>query len=338
MTLRSQVLSLTALVFACGQSTAALAWGDAGHRMIGQIAVQSLPAGLPAFLYAPDVAADVGELAREPDRSRNAGKVHDKGRDPGHFVDIDDSGKVLGGPTLDALPPTRADYDTALRAAGSDSYKAGYLPYSIIDGWQQLTKDFAYWRADVAGERLVTNPARHAWISGDRRRRERQIVIDLGVWAHYVGDASQPLHVTTHYDGWGEGPNPQGYTLKRIHVPFEGPFVADNVTPEQVRAQLKPARHCDCAIEARTVDYLGETRQTVIPFYDLQKAGGFFDRDPRGSAFAAERLAAGASELRDLVVDAWNASAKATVGYPATPVSDVEAGHADAYSLLYGIP
>ncbi len=26
-------------------------------------------------------------------------------------------------------------------------YKAGYLPYSIVDGFQQLRKDFAYWRA-----------------------------------------------------------------------------------------------------------------------------------------------------------------------------------------------
>ena len=338
MPLRSHVLSLAALTIACLSPAAALAWGDAGHRMIGQVAIQSLPAGLPAFLYAPDVAADVGELAREPDRSRNAGRVHDKGRDPGHFVDVDDVGKVLGGPSLEALPPTRADYDTALRAVGTDSYKAGYLPYSIIDGWQQLTKDFAYWRAEVAGERLETNPARRAWITGDRRRRERQIVIDLGVWAHFVGDASQPLHVTTYYDGWGEGPNPQGYTLQRIHVPFEDPFVAANVTPAQVRAQLKPARHCDCAIEIRTSGYLGETRGTVIPFYELWKAGGFVERDSRGSVFAAERVAAGASELRDLVVEAWNASAKGTVGYPATPVSEVEAGHADAYGLLYGIP
>ena len=36
----------------------------------------------------------------------------------------------------------------ALRAAGTDEYRAGYLPYAIIDGWQQLVMDFAYWRAD----------------------------------------------------------------------------------------------------------------------------------------------------------------------------------------------
>ena len=55
-----------------------------------------------------------------------------------------------------------------------------------------------------------------------------------------------------------------------------------------------------------------------------------------GADFAAERIAAAASELLDLVVDAWNASATTGVGYPATPVSEIEAGRADAWQLLYG--
>ena len=121
----------------------ALAWGATGHRLIGQAAAAALPPELPAFLHTPRAIEDLGELAREPDRWKGSGKTHDSARDPGHFVDIDDNGKVLGGPALDALPATRADYDAALRAVGSDSYRAGYLPYSIIDGWQQLAKDFA---------------------------------------------------------------------------------------------------------------------------------------------------------------------------------------------------
>ena len=36
------------------------------------------------------------------------------------------------------------------RAVGRTQYSAGYLPYSIVDGWQQLVKDLAYWRVDVA--------------------------------------------------------------------------------------------------------------------------------------------------------------------------------------------
>ena len=64
---------------------------------------------------------------------------------------------------------------------------------------------------------------------------------------------------------------------------------------------------------------------------------GLADGDPRGKAFAAERIAAGASELRDLVVEAWRASAYGTVGYPPTPVREVEAGRSAAYELLHGV-
>lgn len=46
------------------------------------------------------------------------------------------------------------------------------------------------------------------------------------------------------------------------------------------------------------------------------KSPRWFDvRPPRGIAFAASRLAAGASTLRDMIVDAWEDSAGAMVGY-----------------------
>src|SRR5258706_14116075 len=82
----------------------ALAWGATGHRLIGREAIAALPNDLPAFLRAPGVADRVGELAREPDRWKDAGKPHDADRDPAHFLDLGDDGAVLGGPTLAALP------------------------------------------------------------------------------------------------------------------------------------------------------------------------------------------------------------------------------------------
>ena len=331
---RSSLLLAALLVLPAGP---ALAWADHGHRLIGSLAAQALPPEVPAFLRTPEAAADIGELAREPDRSKGAGKLHDSARDPAHFLDVDDHGLVLGGPALEALPPTRADYEAALRHVGTDSYRAGYLPYAIADGWQQLAKDFATWRAEVAGERLEADPARRAWITADRLRRERQIVIDLGVWAHYVGDGSQPLHLSVHFNGWGEGPNPQHFTTAKVHAPFEGPFVRANVGEDDARARMSPFQACGCPIEARTARYLQRTYAQVIPFYALEKAGGLADGDARGKAFAAERIAAGASELRDLVVEAWRASAYGTVGYPPTQVREVEAGRSPAYELLHGV-
>jgi hypothetical protein len=55
-----------------------------------------------------------------------------------------------------------------LRAKGITQYKVGYLPYSIVDGWQQLRKDFAYWRAAVKGAETAETPEERAWFEADR--------------------------------------------------------------------------------------------------------------------------------------------------------------------------
>lgn len=334
--IRRAVLLLAVLLGAAAPSQA-LAWGATGHRIVGVLGVEALPAELPAFLRMPGVAAEVGELAREPDRSKSAGRIHDSNRDAAHFIDVDDAGLVMGGPPLAALPPTRAEYETALRAVGSDSWQAGYLYYSLVDGWQQLVKDFAYWRALTAAERLAQDPNRRAWFAADRARRERLLIGDLGAWAHYVGDASQPLHVTVHFNGWGPYPNPEGYSTARVHAPLEGAFVHDNVSIDAVRKRMPALYACGCSIEARTANYLAETHGTVEQLYHLEKAGAFADGDPRGRDFDEMILAAAAAELRDLVVEAWRASADITVGWPETRVTDIEAGTIDPYDIFYGI-
>jgi len=315
---------------------AVLAWGATGHRIIGRLAIEALPADLPTFLRSRAAVEAIGELAREPDRWRGAGRIHDADRDPGHFVDVDDAGKVMGGPPLASLPITRESYESSLREAGSSAWKAGYLPYSIDEDWQQLSKDFAYWRVATAGARRATNPAHRAWLADDATRREALILRDLGVLAHYVGDGSQPMHVSIHFNGWGPGPNPEGFTEEKIHAYFEGEFVRDYLSPAALRAAMTPYRDCHCSIETRTADYLATTRDTVVPLYRLWKAGGFVNGDARGRAFVAERLAAGADELRDVVVEAWRASAQAEVGWPAVKVADVLAGKADPFDALYG--
>jgi hypothetical protein len=324
-------------VLASLPAQSALAWGSTGHRLIGRLAIEALPSDLPAFLTSPQAAEAVGELAREPDRWRDSGRAHDTDRDPAHFVDVDDNGLVLGGPALSALPETRAAYETALRAAGADSWKAGYLPYAIIDGWEQLEKDLIYWRIDRAAAEKVADPAHRAWFRADMAQRQVLVIRDLGVLAHYVGDASQPMHVSVHYNGWGANlPNPDGYTNNHIHVPFEGPFVHDHVDAAAVRDDMTPYRDCQCQIAAWTAAYLSETSTQVIPLYELYKTVGFETGDPRWRAFAAARLAAGADALRNCVIDAWRASATGKAAWPAVSVADVEAGRLDPYDSLYG--
>jgi hypothetical protein len=329
------IVILTALL--CATPQAALAWGGVGHRIVGQAASRALPPEIPGFLRTPQAAQDLGELSREPDRTKDSGKLRDSDRDPAHFVDVEDDGRILGGPTLSSLPPTRSAYEAALRAAGTDSWKAGYLPYAIVDRWQQLAKDFAYWRVLRAAEANPRWRARRAWFVQDRRRREALILGALGDLAHFVGDGSQPLHVTAHYNGWGDYPNPKGYTKARIHSVFEGEFVRDSVAPRRVVAAMSPLRAPSGPAEPYVAAYLQETFRQVEPLYELEKAGAFRPDDPRGAAFAETRLAAGASALRDLIVMAWRDSAGQKVGWKPVSVADVVAGKTDPFPSLYQV-
>lgn len=334
--------ALAALVLAAvvGTGSQVDAWGATGHRMIGVAAVRALPEEIPAFLRTPGAAAEIGELSREPDRWKGAGQPHDRERDTAHFVDMRDDGRVMvaGGPLIDELPRLKSEFDAALIAAGSDVDTAGYLPYAMMDGYQQLVRDFAYWRVLNAAEAREADPARRAWYREDRMRREALIVRDLGVLGHYIGDASQPLHTSIHYNGWAEGElNPEGFTTsRRTHGMFEGDFVRRNVRPDAMADAMPASRVEGMEFKARTAAYLRETLDQVTPFYRLEKAGGFRDGDARGVAFATERLAAGAAELRDWTVMAWRDSADERIGWPAVPVTEVEAGTTDPWDAMVG--
>ncbi len=306
---------------------AAWPWGATGHEIVSGIAAELLPEEIPAFVRTPQAVADIAVFGRELDRSKGAGPTHDRERDPGHFVDLDDAGRVAGSIALEALPPTREAYDTALRSAKATQYGAGYLPYAVVDGWQQLVKDFAYWRAAVVGARAAHGPADRAWFDLDRQRRERLLIRDLGVWSHYAGDASQPLHVSRHFNGWGPFPNPRGFSNARdLHARFEGAFVRANVDRHAVRAMVPRYRACSCSIQDRIRALILETHVMVVPLYELEQKQAFAGRNEAGAAFVSQRLAAGAGALRDMIVDAWRASVDMGVGYPEIKVRDIEAG------------
>jgi hypothetical protein len=337
---RPLALVLAAILAALPSSL--LAWGGSGHRMIGVAAMHALPADLPGFLKTPQAAADVGEYSREPDRVKRAGPASDTDREAAHFIDLTDDGRVSDGKVLDGPPmvpvlANREAFETQMRAVHMDQWKTGYLPYSILDHWQQLALQFAYWRVLTAAE---ANPAwveHRAWFTADRVRRETQILSEIGQLSHFVGDGSQPLHVSIHYNGWGDYPNPQGYSNAKLHAAFEGAMVAATINQAQVDAAVAPVRLCDCTMDQRVGDYLTTTVREVTPLYAMEKAGGMAEGDPRGPAFALRRLGAGASELRDLIVEAWRASASRSVGWKPVPVQDVVAGKTDPYLALRSV-
>jgi len=337
------ILAVSALALvgaaALGSATPVDAWGATGHRTIGVAAMRALPDELPAFLRQPGAVAEIGELSREPDRTKGAGQPHDRERDTAHFVDLDDAGHVMNaaGPTLDALPELKSEYDAMLLAAGIEVNDAGYLPYAIMDGYQQLARDFATWRVLNAAEAREPDAGRRAWYREDRLRREALILRDIGYLSHFVGDGSQPHHLSIHYNGWGDYPNPEGFTTSRqTHGAFEGAFVRRATRLDAVEAAMPAPALDGFDLRARTATYLNTALGQVIPFYRLEKDGGFRDEDARGAAFATTRLAAGAAELRDLVTLAWRDAAGQSIGWPAVKVADVEAGAAEPWLAMVG--
>lgn len=326
-----------ASILAVSCPVTALAWGTQGHGIINRTAAEALPASLPAFMRSRHAAYEITALGAELDNLKGSGQAWDAENDPGHFVDVNDDGSIAPGVRLDALPATREAYDTALRAAGSDQYRAGYLPYALLEGWQQLRKDFAFWR--VADYRASHAPT---MVDGefaglDRDLRGELVIHDLGVWGHFVGDASQPLHTSVHFNGWGDFPNPQNFTTARTtHAFFESTFVNRYAKRVAIAAALPSANVpavSNVAVSqqvalAEIERYIAASEAQVVPLYRIEKAGGFASASPEAIRFADARLAAAAAELRDLATWAYEDSLNDKVGYPEQSVRDVLSGAA----------
>jgi hypothetical protein len=274
---------------------AARRWGEEGHRMVGEAAARALPADVPPFLRA--AAAQLAYLNPEPDRWRAPRDVAaldpamDPAYAPDHFVDLE----LLPEGAL--LARDRYAYADSLRAARVDPSTAGMLPYRIYELTARLREEFRLWR--------------HATDADERRWIEARIVNDAGVLGHYVADAANPHHTTIHYNGW-RGPNPKGYaTSDGFHSRFESQYVRARLTLADVTPLVAPAPRTLLPLRDSVLAYVRRTHALVEPLYELDRQERF-GPETTGAAhqrFAAERLAAGASMLRDVWYTAWLASA-----------------------------
>jgi hypothetical protein len=331
MRARSTFLFACAALLAC--PLPALAWGSQGHQIINGAAIGALPASLPDFLRSPAAHDEVELLGPDPDRIKGSGAPLDDDESPGHYVDALDDGTIDGVP-LNALPKDRRAYDSALRAAAnpSDQYAQGFLPYSIADGWERIVRDLAYWRVDTVGAAKAATPAERSFFAFDRTVREAVTLRDIGEWGHFVGDASQPLHVTVHFNGWNSTasshyPNPHNYSDSHtVHARWETDLVRAVATEPLVAARLPAPALSTAPILTQVGAYLRATESFVPAVYQLEAAGGIDGHSPAARSLVLDRLAAGAAEMRDLIVEAWIASDDQKIGYPGVSVRDIESG------------
>lgn len=287
------------------------AWGRDGHMIINRLAAQYLPSDTPAFLRN-GAALDIMEyLGPEPDRWKDRAEQElSDTQSPDHFLDLEYADLAgipcSAGPTAcDAngktFPKRRYDFIRALTVAQAKhpnlplNEKVGFQPWQVEEVWQRLKADMREYRHLVAANQ-------------DTRPDEVAILFDAGWLGHYVGDGSQPLHVTIQYNGW-TGPNPDGFaTDHKIHSKFESVFVTAAVHRDTDVAPLIAATKPTLINDEwnQYLAFLFHTNALVATTYQLDKQHGFDGAGtPQGKAFVNERLAAGAIELRDLIYSAW---------------------------------
>lgn len=295
------VLPAAGLFLVAGFAPAAHAWEHDGHTMINKLAASALPPDVPAFLRTPAAIDEVAYLGPEPDRWRSPAEPElSAAQAPEHFIDMELADAL--GP----LPRKRFDFEAKVFAAGDRPEKIGLQPWETDEVWERLKAAMRQYRFLTAG-------------GHDTKPVEAAIIFYAGWLGHYVGDGSQPLHVSVQYNGW-VGPNPHGYTTDhQIHHQFEGPFVADNMHAPDVQAKMTPPVLIQGDMFDAYVAYLRHTATYVEQVYQFDKAGAFVGAGtPESRDFTAARLAAGASMLRDMIYTAWIDSAQ--------PVPDPYAG------------
>lgn len=277
-------------------------WGNEGHRMVNKLAAHALPADVPAFLHSEASMNEIEYLGPEPDRWRSHGEPElNAAQAPEHFLDLEPADAL--GP----LPRNRLDFEALVFAHGQRPEKVGLQPWETLEVWQRLKAALREYR------HLSTDKTAN---QNDLHSVEQAATFYAGWLGHYVGDGSQPLHTTINYDGWVLKDNPKGFTTAHgIHWRFEGPFVAANVTEAEAAQKMTAPKLISGDIFDSYVAYLRHSATMVDTVYTLDKEGAFNKAGTAESrAFTAERIAAGASELRDMIYTAWVESAK--------PVSD----------------
>lgn len=318
-----RLVSIAILALAAGLSSPA--WDYAGHRIVNELALRSLPADFPVFVRDPANAERVAYLAGEPDRWRNASDLilrQSGGSWTDHFLDLEQV--PAAGLDVAKLPALRYDFIlqfAAGRATHLENFPVidpaknadhtrewpGFAPWAIAEYYAKLKSAFACLKVF---EELGT-PAEIA-------NAQASVIAAMGVMGHYVGDCAQPLHTTIHHNGW-VGPNPNGYTTQGgIHTWIDGGFIAKAaITTATLAARVKPADPLPLTARpdgrdpffVAMIDYLVAQNQLVEPLYALDQQGKFrIETAPptsEGRAFIEGQLVKGAQMLGVIWVTAW---------------------------------
>jgi hypothetical protein len=297
------------------------AWDYAGHRAVNQLALRSLPADFPAFVNTPEARERIAFLSGEPDRWRNTPDNTLKHcNEPDHFLDLEYLANF--GLTPGTVSPFRYEFISQLAAARAkkpdleplpqpEKDKAftrhyfGTLPWAINEHYGKLKSAFSYLRTFEE----------NGGTPGEIRNARENALYIMGVMGHFVGDLTQPLHTTKHFNGWN-GDNPKKYTTwTRFHAWVDGDYLGKvGFSVEELYPKVRPARALAGANDGGTGVFkpvmaaLVEQNKQVEPLYLLNQQRKLDAENPgagEGKAFLLEQLLKGGQLLGDLWLTAW---------------------------------
>ncbi|MBL0927021.1 MAG: hypothetical protein IBJ11_05125 [Phycisphaerales bacterium] len=301
------------------------AWDSHGHRLITLLALDGLPAELPAYLRDEQTRLQIAYQAPEPDRWRSQPSLpmlHVS--NPNHYLDLEDLEPF--GLTLDTIPPLRHEYVRAMERArlahpekfpplppetkDDDKTKEypGFLPHAIAEHWGLLAAGFRTLRVLEAADADVSSADARAARGAQVAQARANVVYQMGVLSHYVGDAAQPLHTTTHHHGW-VGENPGQYTTNRgFHAYIDGEILAiHRIDYALLKARMKHDRSASAGDPWKDITaHIRRSFDLVEPLYRMEKDGTLVQE--AGKEFISLRLLDAAETLGALYRSAWQAS------------------------------
>ena len=278
--------SLAAILLILLVPAALFAWGEKGHLMINLVALDAAASRLPPFMNA--AREQVIFNAYEPDRWREEGRTPlNVAQEVDHYLDSEKWGSVL------TLPADRYAFLQQLADRKGD-LRTGGLAYAIIENYSRLVNAFRNWR--------------NAKTAGDRESSRANAVYVAGVMGHYVGDGSQPMHLTIHHHGWvGTVPNPRNFTKDSgIHSRYETAYVNAAIDASKVRPRVHAPERLP-NVWGSIKQYLAATFSELEPMYELEKTGEFNPEKPRprGTEFIEAELSRAGTLLAALWYTAW---------------------------------
>lgn len=299
-----------------------IGWDYEQHRIINQLAIASLPTNFPSFVFTPEARERIAFLGGEADRWRNTPELELRHQNhPDHYFDYEylEMHRILP----DELPSFRYEFVSMLaltRAAHAKNFPQidplknadktrelpGFLPWTINEYYAKLKSQFS-----------ILKEFEENGTEDEIKNARENVIYIMGVMGHFVGDATQPLHTTKHFNGW-TGENPRGYTTSnKIHAWIDGGYFEKvGADKEKLFSKIKPATPLRSGGQTGKPDNLFpdimafflEQHKLVEPLYEMEKEGKFSgegERGLEGKAFLEEQLLKAGQMLGNLWLTAY---------------------------------